>query len=721
MNALATCPHSTIRAIRDFETLAKQPPGVVADIMRKVGWIERIAHAGHGQTGAIVQAACEDLRTSQGTLYKWKAAFDAENWRGLMDGRVCGAKGLSPIFKSHVASVWDAHQRYGDDGAEVQRVLLDQWNLWRTTHDPKHQIPGYQTPPPADPHTGYPAGWSTKNICRLRPRKVELALAKQGQKAASKFLPSILTTRVGSAVLARVLFDDQDYDNLLADGFLAISGISTATRPVSFNCLDFYTARHLDSHLRLAYKDTATDSTKTLTGKEFAWFTIKQLLTLGYRTDSHGTEYIFEHGTANSWANKDLTSLGGHHSFEAAVEALTGGHIRINRSGKFEGPLFANLCFQASSTGNFKFKTWIESSFRLLRIYMQGLPGPTGSFARINGKEETYGIQLAEKRLLSVVTDCPDRALQEFLVENLRHELLDLQTFSTLVESVYRAINMATHHSLEGWPQCGFTVPLWRLKPESETWFAQAELQTLFPDPEERQLIIRRLNADPDRLTKNDLMSRDEAYALCISRDRQAITRLSDQMVGHLLPMEWAVNVTVGANHSFTLPNLLWADARETYVASWDERGGTITLDGGTRLRVYHNPFSDGRAQIHSLDGSYITTLYPTARAAVFDAAAKLEQLKVRSSIKSGHEAHLRARMESIGTARTEAKAANEALIRPAIDLTREDRRRTKTAASDAASAAASRSTHTAGTMADYALAAMESMPDTMHVDDLDF
>ena len=720
MNALATAPISVVRSIRDFETLAKEPPQVVSSIMRKIGWIMRVSHAGRGETAAIVQAACEDLKTSQGTLYKWKAAFEKDNWRGLKDGRGNGSKGLPATFKSHVAGVWDAHQRYGDDGAEVQRTLLDQWHLWRSTHDPKHRIPGYETPPKADPATGHPCGWSLKNIRRLRPKKAELALAKQGQKAASRFLPPVLTTRVGSAVLSRVLFDDQDYDQLLADGFLAISGISSATRPVSFNCLDFFTARHLDNHLRLAYKDQSADTTKTLTGKEFCWFTIKQLLTLGYRTDEHGTEYIFEWGTANNWSNKDLTSLGGHHSFDDALEALTEGHVYINRSGKFEGPVFANMCFQASATGNFKFKTWIESSFRLLRIYMQALPGPTGSFARLNGKEETYGIQLAENRLLSVITNCPDRALQEFLVENIRHELLDLQTFAALVSSVYRAINMATLHSLEGWRKCGFTVPLWRLKPESENWFSQSELPTLYPDPEERALIIRRLNSDP-RLTKNDLMSRDEAFALSIARDRHLITRLPDQMVAHLLPMEWAVPVTVGANHSFTLPNPIWPDSRETYVASWEELERTITLEGGTRLRVYHNPFTDGRAQLHTLDGGYVTTLWPTARAQVFDAAAKLAQLKVRSSIKSGHEAHLRARMEAIADDRTEAKAANAAMIRPAIDLTRDDRRRTKTAASQAEAAASSRSAATAGAMADYALAAIESMPDTMHADDLDF
>lgn len=717
-SALATAPLNVIRRITDFDTFAKQPPAIVAGVMEKVGWFERMDGAGRGNAGAMIKAACVALNASQGTLYRWKAAFEAENWWGLTDGRGRAGKGLHPVFKSHVAGIWDAHQRTNDDGAEVQRVLLDQWALWRRTLDPAHRIPGYDAPPPAEPATGHPAGWSAKNIRRLRPRPAELALAKRGQKEASKFLPSVITTRVGSAVLSRLLFDDQDYDNMLADGVLALAGLPGTSRPVSFNCVDFYTARHQAHHLRVLKREG--DVNRGLTGKEFNWFAVEQLMTTGYRDDSLGTEMILEWGKANTWSNKGTPTLKGFVSFDSAIESITGGKVFSNRSGKFEGPVFAGLCFAAQSTGNFRFKTWIESAFRLLRIYMQALPAPIGSFARVNKREEIYGMTRAAEDMATIIRECPDRSLAEFIAANVRREMMDVPTFAELVSAIYRAVNFSTTHSLEGWRQCKFTVPLWRRRPESEEWFPESQLPILYPDPEERQLIIRLINSDP-RLSKVDLMSREEAYFLSLAADRHVIKKLPPQMIGHLLPMEWATDVTVGENHAFTLANPLWEDARESYVACWDENNRRVTLDGGTRLRVYHNPFGSGRAILYSLDGSFVTQLFPTARATPFDATAKLEQLKVRSSIKSGHEAHLRARMENIAATRQEDQAYNRELARPALDLTRDDRRRTKTAAANATAAATAAGNKSAGAMADYALAAMEPVYEDQHTDDLDF
>jgi hypothetical protein len=707
-----------IRAIQDLDDLYKNPPVVVARVLGQVGWLQRISSAPWNGRGSLVKAAAAYYKTSIGTIYRWKDAWEADNWRGLMDERKAGANGLPAQFISHLHGIWDGHQRNNDDGAEVQRVLIDQWNLWRSTNDPAHRIPGYLFPPQPEPDTGHPKGWSPRNLRKHRPKKPELALAKHGQKSASAFLPHVLTTRVGSAVLSRLLFDDQDYDNMLTDGHLALAGLPTMARPVSFNCLDFYTARHMANHLRLIRRDA--DKDRTLTGREFNWFLVEILMSVGYRTDSLGTELILEHGTANSWGNKELRTLNGFASFDAAIEALTGGSVRPQRGGKFEGPLFAELCFAAQSTGNFKFKTWIESAFRLLRIYMQALPVPIGSHARINKREEIYGIAKAEDQIARVIRSCPDATLSEYIVENIRHEGMDVTTFANLIASIYRAVNLATVHQLEGWRQCNFTVPLWRLKPESENWFAMSELETLFPDPDERRIIIRKINSD-ERLTTVDLMSREAAYNLSMAADRAVIRRLQPQMIGHLLPTDWADTITVGANHQFTLANPLWEDSRETYVASWEERGRRITMDHGQKALVYHNPFSAGRAVLYSMNGEFITELFPTVRATPFDSVAKLAQLKQRAAVKSGHEAHIRARMEGIASGRAAAKQHNREVMAPAIDLTRDDRRRTKNAAQAATAQAAARAVTTAAGDADHAMAAICYTEDSEHTDDLDF
>jgi hypothetical protein len=673
--ALATVEISVLRLIpqQDLEMFVRMPERVQADVLQKIGWIQRLKEAPRRTKGGIVKAAAAALTVSEGAVNRYLGNYQRQGWRGLCDERFSGlgAKGLHPLFKSYVAGLFDAHQRDNDDGREVWRKLMDRWESWRATGAPTFSIPGYECPPPADPATGYPRGWSPDNILRQKPKKPARAAAKHGEKAASLHLPPVLTTRIGSRVHSRRLYDDQDLDNLLQDGLLAMSGITEAQRPVSFNSLDFYTATHLSHHLRACAKDPESKKNKTLTGMEFVWFVIKDLQTWGYRTDDLGTELIFEHGTANSWKAKDLFTFDGKGSFEDAVYAITGGKCFVNRSGKFEGPMFAELCFKPQATGNFKFKTWLESAFRLLRTHMQALPGPTGSHQRINGKDELYGIKQEERRLATAISEVVDPRTRQILAGAFEHELLDLQTFHELVNAVYRAVNARTQHALEGWQQCGFTVPLWRPSETSTQWFTREEL-TAIEDEDEKRMLIRRINANRDTLTKVDLLAPQEALAIEMRRDQAHITKLLDPMVGLMLPMQWAEPKRVGPNHCFTLANPLWPDTQDSYVCSWDERGAQVTLDIGKELRVFHNPFFDGRAQVHDTNGAYITTLYPTVRAEPFSPEKTLVQLQVRAAVKSGHEVHLRARMEDIGKDRVEKRQINRDLLK----LTREDRRR---------------------------------------------
>lgn len=152
------------------------------------------------------------------------------------------------------------------------------------------------------------------------------------------------------------------------------------------------------------------------------------------------------------------------------------------------------------------------------------------------------------------------------------------------------------------------------------------------------------------------------------------------------------------------------------YVASWNERDSLVTLDGGKQVMVYHNQFTDGRAHIHSLDGSYITTLHPVVRAETFNKVRTLEQLKMRSRITSAEEAHVRARMEGIGETRT----ANRDHNRQLLDMTREDRKRSANSAREACKDAGEVSLASHGRAADEALACI-GCADKEFSDDIDF
>ena len=121
------------------------------------------------------------------------------------------------------------------------------------------------------------------------PEDYERQLTTRGQKEASNSLPFILTTRRGSRVLSRICYDDQEYDTIVQGG-LMLTGLPSASRPVGFNSLDFYTGLHLDHILRYRYtevdENTLKKTKRTLTGKDFTWFSIAGLQKHGYRTDA---------------------------------------------------------------------------------------------------------------------------------------------------------------------------------------------------------------------------------------------------------------------------------------------------------------------------------------------------------------------------------------------------------------------------------------------------
>ncbi|WP_193214962.1 helix-turn-helix domain-containing protein [Luteolibacter marinus] len=645
---------ASLRHIDDHAAFARLPQSVQSDVLVKLGWMIRLENAGHGAKGGIVEAAADALDVSATAINRYLRRFRKRGWKGLIDkrSRGVGAKGLPVRFQEHVRGLYDTHSRT-DDGAEVHKTLVADWHLWRATQDPQHAIPGYAVPPKPDPKTRLPHGWSLENIRRLCPPEYQRSRGKQGNKAASKHLPSVLTTRIGSAFLARICFDDQQYDNMLADGVLALSGITEASRPVGFNAIDFATAFHFPHHLRLLYKDTEEDRKKTLTSEEFTWVVVNLLLTEGYRTDDLGTELIFEWKTANAWANKQFSTLNGFSRFEDAVKAVTQGKCWVSRSGKFDKPMFADMYFRPQVSGNFKFKTWIESAFRLVRTMMQALPGPTGRHFEL-APEELHGIQKRERQLLTAIADhlSPRHAAM------IRHQLLSFQEFAELVSAVYRAINARTDHHLEGWPQLGYTRQIWRSRPESDLWFERHEL----PEDEiERSMILRRLNANPDELTRELYLSPEQAAAM--GRRDPAIRKFQHEWIPLVIPREWSKTVTVGKDHCVTLPNPLWPTTKEQYVARLKTRTGHETLQAGTKLVCYPNPINPDELAVCHPDGGFLGVLHRVVRAAAHDTAAKLAQLEVRAQVERDLSTPLHLRLGGIAEQRTERERHNQRIL----------------------------------------------------------
>ncbi|MGJ8674029.1 hypothetical protein [Rubritalea sp.] len=668
MNAIAQSTPTVLQYIDDWSRFAKLTITCQSDILRKLDSVHQLIHAKRGQKGEISKALSESRHVSVSTLYNEKNEFERKGWRGLIDKRrFAKDSGLMPrLCKDAIKAEFENHQRT-DDAAEVRRKFITKLQLWRRTGDYKHSIPGYTSPPEDDPKLGHPLGWSEKTFSRLKLDAYESALSKQGKKAATSFLPPVLTTRKGSHYLQRIYFDDQDYDNKIA-----VAGLSEAVRPVGFNCLDHHTAAHLGYHLRVVTKTTDEQTNKSLTGKEFTWFALHTLQTVGYRTDQHKTQLVFEHGTANSYNNKSLSTFGGHHSFEEALAAITNGQVTVSRSGKFNTPAFAGMLFRPSSTGNFKYKTWIESAFRLVRTYMQDLPGSVGRKYEL-APEELHGIEHNERQLAKAIATMPPA-----VASKMNHSILTYVEFAEILSAVYRAINSRTDHNLEAWEECGFIRSIWRLSENSNNWLPRDELDGI-EDQDEKTYLVNKVTKNSN-LRGTETLSPAEALQKC-SKD-PAIKTLPREFTPLLIPKEWAVEKTVKSDRTIRLADPFHKKTTHHYITQLETSHGMLTMKPGTDILCYYNPFDIDNLVVCTTEGAYLGTLRRVIPRQLHDTNNTLEQLGERSRLRSDLDAAPRARAATI----MQERQQNTELLRRAKagePVTEEEKRAAQTAKSN--------------------------------------
>jgi hypothetical protein len=621
-----------------------------ADIRRDVElWLEAITelkHASRGNTAHVMGSICARMNCTTGTVYRKLQAFGEHGWAGLINAAKCpGLRGQPQAFKEYVSALYLHHQR-DTSGREVHRVVCSQWAAWKRTGDARHAIPGYDTPPPAGPK-GYPPGFSAKNLSRFCPDQHALRLIRQGTKAASNFLPSILKTRVGTSFGQIVFWDDQDYDNKV----VAPGTSMKAMRPQGFNCIDYFSGCFLDYCIRMRYLDADSDTLKSLTQKDFVWFVVTYLQRHGFRNDDDGTIFVMEHGTASGFNNSKLTTASGLHNFDEALAFATGGKVTVERSGLFNQPAFAGMLFRPQSSGNFRFKSPLEGMFNLVRNYASGIVGQIGLNARSHGPEENYGLEKYTEQLLKIhATLSPEKQ------ELIRYPLLQLGQFGQIMDAVYASINCRTDHELEGWARLGHTVPLIRLAPNDDApWMTQADLSKL--PPRTQELAISLLE-EPGYTMPAKLSPQQVAHA-----HRNELTKLSDSAVPLLIPLEWAKVVRVKSNRTIVIQDKLCGDEPFTYTARIVTRYGAEMLRPDLEVLAYFNPISPEKLCLCDMNGSYIGTLTATTRIAFTDHETMLERLGERSAIKADLEAPVRAAMASTMSDRMDMKVHNEKLI----------------------------------------------------------
>lgn len=569
--------------------------------------------------------------------------FNKGGWKALLDNRGKNNEPLPEPFKNFARQLHLQCQR-STTGREVQRMLVERWRLWLRTGDDKHAIPGYETPPKAGPK-GYPRGWSEDNILRFRPDDYALSIARQGSKSAAGFLPSILKTRVGMRFGQVVFFDDQDYDVKVA----APGSSQRSLRPQGFNCLDYVSGCFMHHAIRLRWWDKDGDKYRTQTQEDFTWFVVAYLQKHGYRRDSHGTTFVFEHGTATGYNNRSLSTFGGYSNFDEALFGVSHGCIRTERSGLFNQPAFAGMLFRPQSSGNPNFKAPLESMFNLVRNRMAALPGATGRNRDLKPAEQ-YGQDHYTGQMLKLWENLDERHRKL-----IRFPILTVEQFAELAATVYQAINASTEHLLEGWEKLGFVAAQLRFTPDDRSpWLSQEEAAEL-PDDLRAVLLAKAEipgHVRPWRLSPADVASQ------CAGE----LTKLPDHLIPLLIPRQWARAATVHADRTISIKDQLLGAESFKYVCRFEDRDGMRVLSPGTKLLCYLNPFNPERLVICKEDGAFLGTLYQQSRAGWGDQDAILDQLKERAELKADLDTGVRPHLEGLMSDRAEMKRTNARL-----------------------------------------------------------
>lgn len=633
--------------------LANITPQQKQDLFTKLDAVQALLNAGYGQMGRVKKALAKQLRVSEQAVQKWHDDFKRNGCEALVDGRRKRgqARGISETTKSWIFEEYCRLQRE-DSGIEIYKTIRERARMWWKTGNPRYAIPGF-IDPPSITAKGFPDGLSQETIRRCGPDAYQRALAHQGKKTASGLLPSIPTNRIGVGYLERIFFDDQMYDHYIRE-----VGYDKPMRPIGFNALDYLTGAFLDFHIRLRWWDENAEVNRGLTQREFVWFVLGLLSTVGYRTDSRGTRLVFEHGTANSWTSetgKLVTALG-YTSFDDALHAITDQHVTIDRSGKFNQATWKEMLFVPKSAGNFRYKAPIESMFRAVRTHGLLLPGATGRKADL-APEESYGLEREERRWLKLANKMPGH-----LAEAVKSNLFSFMEYYMAYRTIYAGINADPEHELKDWDKIGFCKRVWHWNEDPvDMWRPRAELANL---PEHvKATFDAQLLANPG-LQQVHRMSRAEAVRAC--ENDTAIRTLSKWKFHQVLPLAWAIPITVRSNREIVVNDpLIKGTGDLTYFTTCrNERGHVIHLQPGDNLLCHLDPFRPDELIVMDQKGVPIGMTPRRPDDVPSNSEIAKELLGARALMTADISAPVRHAFQSVAERRREVRDDNEALER---------------------------------------------------------
>jgi len=435
-----------------------------------------------------------------------------------------------------------------------------------------------------------PEGYSKRNLQRIKPDSVELALMRQGLSAARNMLPKLHTTRKGAEVGQRYVFDDMQH-NLL----VRAPGNKEVMRPLEFACQDAFSAMRFAWLIQPMRRNEETGRREMLRETEMRWLVAHVLCTVGYNPD--GCVLQVEHGTAAIRPDLELflgTVTGGEGQIiNGRVEWRVQPVIRVKRGAIHNKPGHAGA-FAPKGKGNSRSKGNLESQHSLVQNVLANLPAQMGK-DRDHSPEQLHGLKVYESKLLAAAAELPpERAAL------LQSATLDITKFRAVVREAYNNINARTDHNLEGWEEAELTVEEYRLSLKME-WEDQKLLLSMDEDDQAlRRAIIAK---DPDNLTQCRKLSPVEVFA----RGTEKLVRLPYCYYPEIVGRKNAKELRLNRDHEISfMEKRLGPGHHRFHGIIKTENGELVELQEKTTYLVYATPADLSAVFVCDMDNVFL-------------------------------------------------------------------------------------------------------------------
>ena len=643
MNETAVAKYEAMSAVESFDERQR--------ISELDAACERIKDSPDGVMTAFARES-RMLGIPQGTVkrlyYRWRSGGSA----ALADGRKRSRGECENKFFRDFKTFAENDKNGCKGGyAEMMRQFrggaIFSFGTWRDVWRDEFK---YEEVPEFCPANWTPHGASYENLmwhyAHDSSRKISLAWNRQGQFAASKYVLSVLRSRVGLHV-GEIYQADDVWHNI--DVYAPFA--KGVFQPLEFAIYDVASAFKAGSlmkpRLRLVDEKTGKEKYDNLKEFQFRCLVAHMMCTIGFYKG--GVTLIGERGTTRlpDAVLKRVASVPGW-----------GKLFRFQTSGIMNSPAHNGLLI-GNAGGNPRMKSLCECAHNILHNATASLPGNRGRDA-----EHLHESQRALVKYSTALIETA-RKIDPTLVSMLDLPILSWGAYTQYFKILEDEVMDRKDHQLEGWS--GREVIDYRLSATSGDWLPIESLNDM--SPEQATAIKALLATAPDKLMRQRKMSRREAWK---SGRKDLVRWPLIEMPAFLDPAKDMRTATVRADGTIMFTDkLYYPGERKWYLAEYqDRRGMAHRLAPGDEVKFFWNPCGELSRQIWIADDEgNVLGMAPALKTAAWvdpesiDAAMGQRVHQIASLM-----ADTKARHADSHVARLAAQNINRALIASAKD-----------------------------------------------------